>query len=244
MSSTIKKNLIGQRFGMLEVIDQKRENNRTWCLCKCDCSNVKWIRADRLTTKNRPTRSCGCESKANQFVAKDLTGQKFGRLTVVRPTEKRDPSNGAVIWECRCECGNLTTATAGDLRKKKSCGCLFEETKEETYKKFAKAHQEKNIIEHVNISAINYPKLRANNTSGVTGVYWSKRNRRWTAQIWVKGDVISLGSYIHKEDAIKARQEAEDKYYRTFLEEHGIEVKFDKKEALKDEKRDNRKVEK
>ena len=61
--------------------------------------------------------------------------------------------------------------------------------------------------------------MRKDNTSGVTGVYWSKRNKRWIAQIWVKGEVISLGSYIHKEDAIKARQE-----------EHGIEVKFDKKE--------------
>ena len=72
--------------------------------------------------------------------------------------------------------------------------------------------------------------MRKDNTSGVTGVHWSKRNKRWIAQIWVKGEVISLGSYIHKEDAIKARQEAEDKYYRAFLEEHGIEVKFDKKE--------------
>lgn len=36
--------------------------------------------------------------------AKDLTGQRFGYLTVLNPTDKR--SSGSVVWDCICDCGN------------------------------------------------------------------------------------------------------------------------------------------
>ena len=39
-------------------------------------------------------------------VRMDLTGMRFGRLTAIRPTEKR--LNKKVVWECRCNCGNET----------------------------------------------------------------------------------------------------------------------------------------
>ena len=53
------KNYIGQRFGKLTVIDRKRENGRTYYLCKCDCGNEKWIFSGSLTRGK--TKSCGCE---------------------------------------------------------------------------------------------------------------------------------------------------------------------------------------
>lgn len=60
----------------------------------------------------------------------DLTGQKFGKLTVI----KRDMSKieGKVYWLCRCECGNFTSVRASHLTDKNnptlSCGCLIRET--------------------------------------------------------------------------------------------------------------------
>jgi len=52
----------------------------------------------------------------------DLTGQKFGRLTVLGPgtTEKGTPG-----WECLCECGDVKVIATNSLRsgKTKSCGC-------------------------------------------------------------------------------------------------------------------------
>ena len=57
----------------------------------------------------------------------DLTGQKFGRLTVLDfyGSDKRRES----IWRCRCECGNITNVLSSNLRKgyTKSCGCLQKE---------------------------------------------------------------------------------------------------------------------
>ena len=60
------------------------------------------------------------------FNTKDLTGQRFGRLTVVSITEMRTPRSHAVRWLCRCDCGNIKDIAGGDLRRHntQSCGCL------------------------------------------------------------------------------------------------------------------------
>jgi len=54
----------------------------------------------------------------------DLTGQIFGRLTVLR-RYSNSPS-GMVRWACRCECSKETIATTHELRSgdTRSCGCL------------------------------------------------------------------------------------------------------------------------
>lgn len=58
---------------------------------------------------------------------KDLTGQKFGRLTVVERVSNYISPNGARLtrWKCRCECGNEVIRTPHQLRKNPnaSCGC-------------------------------------------------------------------------------------------------------------------------
>ena len=55
---------------------------------------------------------------------KDLTGQKFGHLTVI----KRAPNKvKKVAWECFCDCGNTTIVTSASLTRKEyrttTCGC-------------------------------------------------------------------------------------------------------------------------
>lgn len=52
----------------------------------------------------------------------DITGQRFGLLTAIEPTDRRRDKN--IIWRCRCDCGAETFATAKDLRSgnTKSCG--------------------------------------------------------------------------------------------------------------------------
>lgn len=58
---------------------------------------------------------------------KDLTGQRFGRLTVVADSGKRN--NGYILWECRCDCGNTKIVDGWRLRSgaTQSCGCLRQE---------------------------------------------------------------------------------------------------------------------
>ena len=54
----------------------------------------------------------------------DLTGQRFGLLTVLRP-EPKSPS-GRVTWVCICDCGNEKAVLAHSLKKgeTRSCGCI------------------------------------------------------------------------------------------------------------------------
>lgn len=58
----------------------------------------------------------------------DLIGKSFGRLTVVEDSGMR-ATKGEVKWLCRCECGNTTLATGGNLKSGtvSSCGCLARE---------------------------------------------------------------------------------------------------------------------
>ena len=58
-----------------------------------------------------------------------------------------------------------------------------------------------------------------NNTSGFTGVSWSKHFSKWHAHIQVKRKHKNLGYFINKEDAIKAREKANIKYH--FHPNHG-----------------------
>ena len=64
--------------------------------------------------------------------ALDLTGQKFGRLTAIRKTDKR--KNKSIVWECLCDCGKICQIDAGSLKagRTKSCGCLKKESDKKT----------------------------------------------------------------------------------------------------------------
>ena len=52
----------------------------------------------------------------------DITGQRFGRLKVLRYV-------GSSRWECKCDCGAIVYPLGGNLRKGdiRSCGCLRKE---------------------------------------------------------------------------------------------------------------------
>lgn len=57
---------------------------------------------------------------------RDLSGEQFGRLRVIRKGPK---SNGRITWDCLCGCGNTTNVLTHSLTQKKtqSCGCLHTE---------------------------------------------------------------------------------------------------------------------
>lgn len=55
-------------------------------------------------------------------------------------------------------------------------------------------------------------KARYDNTSGVVGVCWCKRKRKWVARITVNYHHKNLGAFLMKKDAIACRKAAEKKY--------------------------------
>lgn len=64
-------------------------------------------------------------------VRKDLTGKRFGRLTIIKQVEDyiSPKGNHYSQWFCKCDCGGDTIARGDDLNNKKviSCGCIKSE---------------------------------------------------------------------------------------------------------------------
>ena len=60
-------------------------------------------------------------------VFRDLTGMKFGRLTVLKRVENN--KHGQACWLCKCSCGNEIVVVGGSLKSglTQSCGCLQRE---------------------------------------------------------------------------------------------------------------------
>ena len=58
--------------------------------------------------------------------------------------------------------------------------------------------------------------LQSNNTSGVVGVSWFAKTNQWRAHIMVNRKFIHLGLFDKFEDAVKARKQAEEKYFGEF----------------------------
>ena len=122
------KNLVGKQFNYLTVLEKtdKRKNGAVIWLCQCKCGNLKEVTSGDLNA-GRVT-SCGCYNKEKASLSfKDMTGQKFGKLTVLEKTDKRT-SNRSIIWKCKCDCGNLCEVSRDSLiQGTQSCGCLKKE---------------------------------------------------------------------------------------------------------------------
>ena len=111
------KQAIGEKYGRLTIIgvDEERtaaknkdgKHGGLFVMCKCECGNIKSYHYGSV--KSGHTISCGCSKINNPKNMHDLTGKKFGRLTVVRRDIERDSSanrKGNVHWLCKCNCGN------------------------------------------------------------------------------------------------------------------------------------------
>lgn len=122
-----KIDLTGKVFGRLTVLYEipERRNKKIYWHCKCQCGNECDINGQYLRTG--ATQSCGCYHKEKvalmgKMGSKDLTGQRYERLTAIRPINKKSGTN--VVWECRCDCGKTTYVSTGQWGHTKSCGCL------------------------------------------------------------------------------------------------------------------------
>lgn len=117
----MKRDLTGQRFGSLLVVEptEQRSHGAVLWRCRCDCGREVIIESRRL--RAGLISSCGCREPD---IPADLTGRRFGRLTVAEKTEKRT-KNRSVLWRCRCDCGGEIETTRDKLLSGgvSSCGC-------------------------------------------------------------------------------------------------------------------------
>jgi len=115
--------ITGQRFGKLVATKRVNKINQhgSYWLCKCDCGNECIVATGDLRSGN--TKSCGCQGG----VLKDLTGMKFGRLTVLQRVENDKKGNARFLCQCICDNTIIVLGWCLSTGRTRSCGCLQKE---------------------------------------------------------------------------------------------------------------------
>lgn len=213
-SPSMFANLTGQKFGELTVtqrlgIDDK--GIQIW-MCHCTCGNKAIVSQPRLLSH----KIKHCSSAVHNQHLIDLTGQHFGRLTVLRQVP-RASKNGNARWLCRCNCGNYVEADSYNLRHgvTRSCGCLRRENSKKLtqcndgFKQHMGDPQALKNDDGVYISSVRVSKR---NHTGVIGVSYDKSSSRWVARLRFRGRYVLNKACESFGEAVTLRHQAERKY--------------------------------
>lgn len=195
-----KIDLTGNVFGRLTVLGDdgtRNKNSNVLWLCSCECGNTTHVRADHL--KNGRTKSCGClneEKKHERF--KDLSNTETDNFKII---DRAYSKNQRVYWNCICKhCGNHVELQSNQIERYSSCGCKHNRSTKER------------MAEISDPESLKTSRPTAKSTTGVRGVYFNKRKKRYQVFINVDKKPKYLGSYASLEEATKIRREAEIKY--------------------------------
>ena len=202
--------LTSQTFGELHVLgraENQRKNGGVWWTCQCSCG-ASYDAPGTLLVTGRRTH---CSSTVHRsYTYKDITNQRFHRLTALYPLSERN-AKGSVVWHCRCDCGKEVDFSYNDLiyGNLRSCGCR------------RKQHREKlaGYLNHVGGTTLNLIQKKeppANNTTGVKGVYLIRG--KYIAKMVFQQKSYYLGTFSDLEEAAKVRREAEEVVHKGTLE--------------------------
>ncbi len=230
---------VGKTFGCMYVdrVDLERlSNGHTRSVCSCHCIHCGTSHRYHFSSllRNPPNFCKNCPSEFRKYPSNDdLSGNDFPSFRVIR---REGPAIGLkTLWLCTCKvCGRECLIQQRYLKVYKSCGCLMKDAQ--------KAGQDfcRELAQRGTSYAAIRPQraLNRNNQSGVRGVC-KGTNRAWRAYISIRRTSISLGEYDRFEDAVRARKEAEAKYFKPEIdtfEADGYRLKgpYQKKSRKKD----------
>lgn len=128
MNKINDQNYVGKQFGHFIVKESISANGGLRFKIQCCCGKEKCLPAYIVLTGH--TKSCGCRMHKGVKRGRRreiLTGQKFGRLTVLENSIR--PKFRQPQWKCQCDCGNKLMVHAYRLKsgKTQSCGCIKKE---------------------------------------------------------------------------------------------------------------------
>ena len=235
--------LTNRTFGRLTVLCQAEEdyvdrkgNHYAQWHCVCSCSKRIIVRGQSLKSGN--TKSCGCLNR--EIVAKQnkerLSKKNIFDLSndygiCYSPNkdwfcyfDKEDyelikpyywiMQEGYIITHFMDKKIRYTIQMHRlilGLKKYENGGIVVDHKNGITY------DNRKNNLRKCTISQNQFNVIkRKDNTSGVKGVSYYKTRNTWRARITVNGKIICLGYFENFEDAVKARKEAEEKYFGEF----------------------------
>ncbi|MBO5349004.1 MAG: AP2 domain-containing protein [Clostridia bacterium] len=144
----------------------------------------------------------------------DYTNKRFGKLVAIKRMKKEKLSG----WLCKCDCGNEKWVETHNLtRGVKSCGCLCTEELQKARNKIKK----ESLVEGTSLISLNR-KIGSNNKSGIKGVCYSPKLKKWIASIRIKG--TRYQKYFNtKNEAIRYREKLEEQYFKPILDKYSKE---------------------
>ena len=236
-----KKNLVGMVFGRLTVLRQVENkvsliNGRktTRWLCECSCDNKTQVVVNGIDLTQGKTKSCGCIKKDNGKLLEkenkyDISGE-YGIIWSTNTNEEIyfDLEDAEKIlkhcWSIDAFGYPSTDIDRTSIRMRVFLGFKWYDH----HNRNKRDNRRCNLIPCTQQENIRNSSIRQNNTSGFIGVYLNKSSNKWMAQITINYKTKSLGRFLNKEDAIKARLKAEKQYFGEFapqrhlFEEYGI----------------------
>lgn len=158
--------------------------------------------------------------KVYQNTDAKVLGEKFFRLT---PIKRINFEEGYSRYLCKCDCGNEIEVLGSELLagRYKSCGCYHKEGYKhfEDIKDLGTKKLESKRVEGTSLYGMQ-TKIPTNNTSGAKGVSYVERLHKYRAYLQIRGKQINLGYYKTLEEAAKAREEGEKKYFKPIIEKY------------------------
>ena len=227
--------MTGRKFGRLTVIEQVEDHisssgrhHPNW-KCQCACGNIINIIGSHL--KNGHTSSCGCKhseivseymsQKMKKYNTYDLSGEYGIGYTEEGDSFYFDLEDYDKIKDYYWNNNGNDEYFRSTINKKTVLLHRFimglSNDSNLVVDHINTHHREDNRKSNLRIvsnseNQMNH-KLFKNNTSGTSGVDWLKKSNLWRSRIEINNQSITLGYYKNKEDAIKARKEAEEKYF-------------------------------
>lgn len=233
--------LTGQRFGKIIVIkrayDHKKNDRYCYWLCQCDCGKEKIIKGKNL--RNGSTKSCGCIFRDEEYL-----NSNSGIFKNTYNTYDLSGEYG-IGYTSK---GEKFYFDLEDYDKIKDyCWCMSDKKKYVSNSRFGirmhrlimDCNDENLVVDHINHITYDNRKenLRIctqsqngmnksrpiNNTSGYAGITYDYSENKWRARLGVGGKTINIGRFKTIEEAIKARKEAENKYFGEYSYDNSVQ---------------------
>lgn len=227
-----KEDLTGRAFGRWLVLGQaedyvdKNGNHSAMWRCKCSCDNGTEKNVSQRNLKSGKSQSCGClhnEMMSKNFSTHKMTGsrlyyiwkgmkarcyieshsryEQYGARGITVCDEWRDDFKAFSDWAIengydenalRNECTLERKDVNGNYSPENCCWA------------------------NATTQCINQ-NLRKDNKTGIKGINWDKQSHRWQAQLQINKKKVLNEFFDNFDDAVKARKDAERKYFGEFL---------------------------